>query len=148
MSVHDRKEVLPSKLKKPLNGREAALHVLLQVWFGGAYTSIALNRVLRQAKLIEPDRRFATELANGSVKAKGALDFLIAQLTDRPLNKLDPAVYCILLLGLYQIFYMERIPVSAACNESVNMAKRFSRKGTDKFVNGVLRNSLRKRELL
>ena len=148
MPVRNQKAALPLKLKKPLNGREAALHVLLQVWFDGAYTAIALNRVLRQAKLGEADRRFATELSNGSVKAKGTLDFLIAQLTDRPLNKLDPVVYCILLLGLYQIFYMERIPVSAACNESVNLAKRFSHKGTDKFVNGVLRNSLRKRELL
>jgi len=148
MPVHDQKTAFTLKLKKPLNGREAALHVLLQVWFDGAYTAIALNRVLRRAKLAEPDRRFATELANGSVKAKGTLDFLIGQLTDRPLKMLDPAVYCILLLGLYQIFYMERIPVSAACNESVNLAKRFGRKGTDKFVNGVLRNSLRKRETL
>ena len=55
----------------PLNGREAALLVLLQIWEEGAYTAIALNRVLRQAKLEELDRRFATELVNGAVKAKG-----------------------------------------------------------------------------
>ena len=139
----ERNAIPQMKLKKPLNGREAALHVLMQVWYDKAYTAIALNRVLRQTDLEEQDRRFATELVNGSVKAKGTLDFLIKKLAARPLQKLDPAVYCILQLGLYQIFYMERIPVSAACNESVNLAKNFSRKGTDKFINGVLRNSLR-----
>lgn len=148
MPALNKQPAVSLQFKNPTNGREAALHVLLQVWFDGAYTAIALNRVLRLAKLEEQDRRFATELANGAVKAKGTLDFLLIQLADRPVKKLEPVIYCILHLGLYQIFYMERIPVSAACNESVNMAKRFSHKGTDKFVNGVLRSSLRQKEAL
>ena len=148
MPVRDQSTAISLQLKSAANGREAALHALVRVWFDGAYTAIALNRVLRQAKLEEQDRRFATELANGAVKAKGTLDFLLAQLVDRPLAKLEPVVYCILHLGLYQVFYMERIPVSAACNESVNLAKKFSHKGTDKFVNGVLRSSLRQKERL
>ncbi len=132
----------------PVNGREAALQVLLQIWEEGAYTAIALNRVLRQAKLEELDRRFATELVNGAVKAKGTLDFILGQMVDRPLQKLEPVIHYILHLGLYQIFYLDRIPDSAACNESVNLAKKFSHKGTDKFVNGVLRSALRQKELL
>ena len=136
------------KVSEKMNGREAALQALLQIWEEGAYTAIALNRVLRQAKLEEPDRRFATELVNGTVKARGTLDFILRQMVNRPLQKLEPAVYCILHLGLYQIFYLERIPVSAACNESVNLAKKFSHRGTDKFVNGVLRGTLRQKELL
>ena len=132
----------------PANGREAALQVLLQIWQEGAYTAIALNRVLRQARLEEQDRRFATELVNGSVKAKGTLDFVLNQMMGRPLAKLEPVIYCILHLGLYQIFYLDRIPDSAACNESVNLAKKFSHKGTDKFVNGVLRGTVRQKELL
>ena len=132
----------------PMNGREAALLVLLQIWEEQAYTAIALNRVLRQAKLEEPDRRFATELVNGSVKAKGTLDFILGRLVDRPLQKLEPVIHYILHLGLYQIFYLDRIPDSAACNESVNLAKKFSHKGTDKFVNGVMRSSVRQKEVL
>lgn len=142
------KRRVPVKGPVPANGREAALETLLQVWEEGAYTPIALNRVLRQAKLEEPDRRFATELANGAVKAKGTLDFLLEQMVNRPLQKLEPEVRYILHLGLYQIFYLDRIPVSAACNESVNLAKKYSHKGTDKFVNGVLRNTLRQKEML
>ena len=132
----------------PANGREAALLVLLQIWEEQAYTAIALNRVLRQAKLEEPDRRFATELVNGSVKARGTLDFILGRLVDRPLQKLEPVIHYILHLGLYQIFFLERIPDSAACNESVNLAKKFSHKGTDKFVNGVMRSSVRQKEVL
>ena len=142
------KSRLPVKGPVPVNGREAALQALLQVWEEGAYAAIALNRVLRQAKLDEQDRRFATELANGAVKAKGTLDFLLEQMVNRPLQKLEPAVRYILHLGLYQIFYLDRIPVSAACNESVNLAKKYSHRGTDKFVNGVLRNTLRQKEML
>ena len=132
----------------PANGREVALLALLQIWEEGAYTAIALNRILRQVRLEEYDRRFATELVNGAVKAKGALDFVLQQMVRRPLQKLEPAVYCILHLGLYQIFYLERIPDPAACNESVKLAKKFSHKGTDKFVNGVLRGSIRQKESL
>ena len=132
----------------PANGRESALLVLLQIWEEGAYTAIALNRVLRQAKLEEQDRRFATELVNGAVKARGTLDFILGQMVDRPLQKLEPVIRHILHLGLFQIFYLDRIPDSAACNESVNLAKKFSHKGTDRFVNGVLRSSIRQKEIL
>ena len=132
----------------PVNGREAALLVLLQIWEERAYTAIALNRVLRQTKLEEQDRRFATELVNGSVKARGTLDFILGQMVNRPIQKLEPAIRYILHLGLYQIFYLDRIPDSAACNESVNLVKKFSHKGADKFVNGVLRSSIRQKEAL
>ena len=132
----------------PENGRETALLVLLQIWEEQAYTAIALNRVLRQAKLGDADRRFATELANGAVKTRGTLDFILGRLVSRPLRKLEPAVHYILHLGLYQIFYLDRIPDSAACNESVNLTKKFSHQGTDKFVNGVLRSSIRQKEVL
>ena len=121
---------------------------MLQIWEERAYTAIALNRVLRQTKLEEQDRRFATELVNGSVKARGTLDFILGQMVNRPLQKLEPVVRYILHLGLYQIFYLDRIPDSAACNESVNLAKKFSHKGTDKFVNGVLRSSVRQKMAL
>ena len=146
--THPAKGRLPATGAVPVNGREAALQVLLQIWEDGAYAAIALNRILRQAKLHEQDRRFATELVNGAVKAKGTLDFLLEQMVNRPLQTLEPAVRYILHLGLYQIFYLERIPDSAACNESVNLAKKFSHTGTDKFVNGVLRNTVRQKEIL
>ena len=134
--------------KKPVNGREAAFITLFQVWEEGAYATLALQKNLYGAASEEAERRFATELVNGAVKAKGTLDFLLRQLIDRPLRKLEPVVRYILHLGLYQIFYLDRIPDSAACNESVKLAKKYSHGGSDKFVNAVLRNSVRQKETL
>lgn len=136
------------KFKKTVSGREVAFLTLFQVWEEGAYATLALQKNLQTANLEEMDRRFATELVNGTVKAKGTLDFLLQQLVDRPLQKLEPVVRYILHLGLYQIFYLERIPDSAACNESVKLAKKYSHRGSDKFVNGVLRSSVRQKEVL
>ena len=111
-----------SKFKKPANGREAALVTLFQVWEEGGYATLVLQKNLQNAGLEEMDRRFATELVNGAVKAKGTLDFLVQQLVNRPLQKLEPIVRYILHLGLYQIFYLERIPDSAASNWPKNTA--------------------------
>ena len=127
-----------SKFKKPANGREAALVTLFQVWEEGGYATLVLQKNLQNAGLEEMDRRFATELVNGAVKAKGTLDFLVQQLVNRPLQKLEPIVRYILHLGLYQIFYLERIPDSAACNESVKLAKKYSHKGSDKDRKSVV----------
>ena len=100
MPVRKDRHGMPDSLKRPVNGREAALQALLQIWQEGAYTAIALNRTLRRAGLEELDRRFATELVNGAVKAKGTLDFVLGRMTDRPVRKLEPVIYCILHLGL------------------------------------------------
>ena len=148
MPAHNKKVSEPVNFKIPVNGREVALQVLRQVWHDSAYSAIALNRVLRTVNLEEADRRFATELANGAIKAKGTLDFLLRQIVDRSVSKLEPVIYCILQLGLYQIFYMDRIPDFAVCDESVRLSRKFSHKGADRFVNGVLRGTLRKKSEL
>ena len=134
--------------RKPAGGREIALFVLHAVWEEGAYASLALGRVLRKAEGGGADRRLATELVYGAIKAKEGLDFLLRKLTRKAPQRLEPVVREILHLGLYQIFYMDRIPPSAACNESVNLAKKFTHRGADRFVNAVLRNRIRQRDAL
>lgn len=136
------------QFKKPVNAREIALQVLYQVWEEGAYAALALHKLFRAVRPEERDRRFATELVNGAIKAKSLLDFLTGQLTGRRPDKLEPIVLYILHLGLYQIFFLDRIPDPAACNEGVKLAKKFSHKGADKFVNGVLRGGVRQKEPL
>ena len=136
--------------RKPANGREAALFVLHAVWEEGAYASLALGKVLRfldkDGAAAGAERRLATELVYGAVKAAEPLDFLIYALTRKPLRQIEPVLRYILHLGLYQIFYVERIPAAAACNESVKLAKKYSHPGADRFVNGVLRNSVRQKD--
>lgn len=90
--------------RKPAGGREIALFVLHAVWEEGAYTSLALGRVLRKAEGGGADRRLATELVYGAIKAKEGLDFLLRKLTRKAPQRLEPVVREILHLGLYQIF--------------------------------------------
>ncbi|MEG1914392.1 MAG: 16S rRNA (cytosine(967)-C(5))-methyltransferase RsmB [Acidaminococcaceae bacterium] len=126
------------------NARLVALRVLNQVLNEGAYANIALNKELLNTKtLSDLDRRFATELVYGTLKAKGTLDWIIARNVSRTLKKISPVILNILRLGVFQIYFLERIPASAACNEAVSLAKAFGHEGTGKFVNAVLRSSVR-----
>ena len=130
--------------RTPLSAREAALQVLNQVFLEGAYTNLALNKLLPEVELSQLDRRFATELVYGTVKAKGTLDWYLDQLVTRPLTELQPVLLNILRLGLYQLYYLDRVPASAAVNESVKLARRYGHEGLAKFANGVLRNAGRR----
>lgn len=132
-----------------VNARLLALKIINSVFYEGAYANIALNKALSANKnLNDLDRRFVTELVYGTIKAKGTIDWLLTQNISRPLHKVSPVILNILRLGMFQIFFLARIPASAACNEAVNLAKKFGHQGTAKFVNGVLRNSIRNKEHL
>ena len=126
--------------------REAAVKIMHEVHANGAYANVALVQVMRQAGLSDMDRRFVTELVYGAVKAGETLDWILRRYVNRPLSKIPPMVRDILRLGLYQIFYMDKVPASAACNESVELTKRYGHAGTVKFVNAVLRTAVREPE--
>ncbi|MDY3297664.1 transcription antitermination factor NusB, partial [Selenomonas sp.] len=126
--------------------RNLAVRVLSEVNEEGAYANVALARNLRRATLSDVDRRFLTELAYGAVKATGTLDWMIRRYVNRPVRKIAPMIRNILRLGFYQIFYMDKVPASAACNECVELAKKYGHPGTVKFVNAVLRSAVREPE--
>lgn len=128
------------------NPRETALLILEQIFLKGAYANLALAQGLRKASLSLLDRKLATELVYGTVKTLGTLDWYLAKVVNRPLRKLDPLVLVILRLGAYQLLYLDRIPVSAACNESVELAKKWVHEGAAKLVNGALRQLARTKD--
>ena len=123
--------------------RELAMQILGRVHEEGAYANVALMQALRGAHLTERDRRFLTELVYGSVKAGDTLDYMIQQYLRGDMKYVQPKVREILRLGIYQIFFMDRVPASAACNTAVELAKKYGRKGAAAFVNGVLRAAVR-----
>ena len=123
--------------------RNLAVRVLNEVHEEDAYANVALARNLRKAQLTDVDRRFLTELVYGAVKAGGTLDWMIRRYVDRPVRKIAPMIRNILRLGFYQIFYMDKVPDSAACNECVELAKKYGQPGTGKSVNAVLRSAVR-----
>ena len=122
--------------------RTAAIKVVFEVNERGAYSNVALSKILRTEKLSDIDRRFCTELVYGTVKAGVSIDWIISKYINRPLKKIDPKVAAILRVGIYQIFFLDRVPNSAAVNESVEIAKKINI-GSGKFVNAVLRSAVR-----
>ncbi|MBR1398465.1 MAG: 16S rRNA (cytosine(967)-C(5))-methyltransferase RsmB [Selenomonadaceae bacterium] len=122
--------------------RAAAIQVVFEVNERDAYSNIALANILRNKKLSDIDRRFCTELVYGTVKAGQSIDWIIEKYVTRSLKQIDPKILAILRVGMYQIFFLDRVPNSAVVNESVEIAKKIS-VGASKFVNAVLRSAVR-----
>lgn len=129
-----------------MNARQVALQIINDTHVNQAYANVSLARHIKKMDLSEQDRRFITELVYGTVKMDGTLEWIISQYINRPFHKIAPMIQDILKMGVYQIFFMSKVPESAACNQSVELAKKYGHVGTVKFVNAVLRNAIRNRE--
>ena len=128
------------------NPRQLAFLALRSV-HQGAFADVALDKTLRQAKLTNLlDRRLLTELVYGSVRRQRTLDALIDQLAKKPAQQQPGDLRTILHLGLYQLYFLNQIPASAAVNTTVDLAKQNGFAGLTGFVNGLLRQYVRLRE--
>ena len=105
------------------------------------YTENLLETALAGAQLSAADRGLCQEIVYGVVRWQATLDWLIARKTQGRTQK--PGLQDLLRLGLYQIFWLDRIPDHAAVNETVEMAKRGGYGPQAGFVNAVLRGYLR-----
>lgn len=126
--------------------REIALKILYEINEKGAYSNIAINKFLEGHVLKDIDRAFITELVYGTVKWKLSIDWIVEQFSSLKIRKLSPWILNIVRLGVYQLLYTEKIPESAAVNESVNLSKKYGHQGSSRYVNGVLRSVARNRE--
>jgi 16S rRNA (cytosine967-C5)-methyltransferase len=124
--------------------REIALEVLLKRQTG-AYVEDLLDDALSRVSLSSPDRGLCQELVYGVVRWQGTLDWLIDQKTDKRPQK--PALRELLRLGLYQIFWLDRIPNHAAVNETVTGAKQRGFATQAGFINAILRGYIREEEV-
>lgn len=127
----------------PASGRECAYLVLHEVFGKEAYANLALTKQLNAAKLTPQERRFATELVYGTVKAVGTIDWILGHYMKRSVEKTDPVALNILRLGMYQLRFLDKVPDSAAVDESVKLGHKFGHGGIAGFVNAVLRSYLR-----
>lgn len=132
-----------------MGARETALNALIACRKEAAWSNAVLKEYILRDRLDSRDAALATRLCYGVVQNRGLLDFYLKQLLTGKLNSLHPVVRDILHLGLYQLYQMDKIPQSAAVNESVALAKKYSKNPkAAALVNGVLRNALRSREQL
>ncbi len=121
-----------------MNAREIILKAIYEIEENGGYFNHILTDSLSKT---EPcDKGFVTEVIYGIIGNKLALDHILTQFSSVKLKKMTPWVKNILRLGIYQMYYMDKIPHSAACNESVKLSKRYAHAAAGRFINGVLRN--------
>lgn len=129
------------------NPRQAACETLLRIRKEGGFADRLIDSELSSGILSGPDRGLYAELVYGVLRRQGTLDHILQQLLEKPMVELDPLALVILRIGLYQLTCLDRIPESAAVNESVNLAKLIT-PGTSGLINAVLRNYLRRRNTI
>lgn len=127
-------------------GRHAAVKALLAIDEAGSLADDLFDQVSAKAGLDLRDRAFMVELVRGVLRYRATLDWRLGLLSDRRIAKLPTLVQIMLRLGAYQVLYLDRVPASAAVNESVQMTKQLRRRlGRDwsGYVNAVLRAMVR-----
>ncbi len=120
--------------------REAAYKALLAIERDGSYSNLELSKLLASDEL--SNKSFIREIVYGVTENKIYLDYILDKFIKKGAAKTKLQALIILRMGIYQILFMNSVPNYAAVNESVALARRFAR-GTDGFINGVLRNFIR-----
>lgn len=129
------------------NSRELILEILLQITRDGEYSHIALKNALDQYQYLDKkERAFITRVVNGTLERMIELDYILDQFSKVKVGKMKPVIRTILRSGVYQMKYMDSVPNSAVCNESVKLAVKKGFTNLRGFVNGVLRNISRNLE--
>jgi 16S rRNA (cytosine967-C5)-methyltransferase len=129
-----------------LSARAIALSLLVESVKSEEGVDVLLDRALARCSFDSRERALTVELTYGILRRLATIDWRLEPVLEKPLLRLPVAVQMVLRLGAYQLLFLDRIPPSAAVNESVNLAKGFA--GTvgrdwSGFVNAVLRALLR-----
>lgn len=139
------KTVQSNKNGSNSSARAAAISILLNWQDSKAPIDSFFNKAV--STLSSQDIGLAKTMVYGVLRQKQYLDFILEQLTRKPLRKLDPRTLITLEVGAHQLLFLDRIPASAAVNETVKTLKGSAHtKGVVGFVNGVLRNLSREKD--
>lgn len=114
------------------SSRLIAFETLYKIFYDDSYSNLALESALSYSK---DDKAFISALVYGVAERKITLDYYINKYLDK---KAKPKIMTILRMGAYQLIYMEKVPASAAINESVELAKIIKQDFYTKLINAVL----------
>ena len=120
----------------------AVFEALKAVYTDGAYSNISINEAVSRHKGLRES--FVRSFAKGVIRSSIRIDHVIDSLAGKGITSIKPRPLIILRMGIYAIDEMDSVPDHAAVNEAVELAKTVA-KGSDRFVNGMLRNYLRRR---
>ncbi len=134
-------------MTKPTQSRELILDILMEILEKGGYSHVVLGQALSKYQYLEKqDRAFITRVTEGTIEYRLTIDAILNQCSKTPVEKMKPVIRTILRMSVYQLFWMDRIPDRAVCNEAVNLAVKRRFAGLKGFVNGVLRGIIRQKD--
>ena len=121
--------------------RQLALKILYKIEKDDGYANIVLDEMLNNNKEILnlKDIGLISQIVYGTITWKLTIDEIIKKHSKIKIKKISTWILNILRIGIYQIIFLDKIPKSAAVNESVNLAKKYGHKGSLGFVNAILR---------
>lgn len=120
-----------------MDDRFLAYKILLKIERDKAYSNIAVDAELKSNDVVSAP--FVCQLVYGVIERKITLDYILSKFLTQPLKKLNPQVLTVLRMGVYQIKFMDKVPDSAAVNESVKLVKKVKCAFASGLVNSVLR---------
>jgi tRNA and rRNA cytosine-C5-methylases len=125
---------------KDRGARRRAWEVLWRTQRQGAYPDLLLTSLLAADPSMEKsDRALAHELVMGTLRWQLTLDRVLSKVSQRPLSRIPAKLLVALRLGAYQLLFLERIPASAAVNETVELVRSIGLEHATGFANAVLR---------
>jgi len=131
-----------------MGARTTALAALIACRKQGAWADGVLKEYIVRDRLDRRDAALASRLCYGVLQNRMLLDHYIQQFLTGSMKKLQPVVLDILRLGMYQLLFLDKVPVSAAVNEAVEQTKKYANRSASGLVNGVLRHAARERDSL
>ena len=130
-----------------MNIRELVLDTIMEIDGNGVPSHVAVKNLLdRYAELEKQKRAQITREIEGTVEKRLALDLVIGRFSKIPPKKMKPVILNILRMSVYELFFMDGVPVHATVNEAVKLAGKKGLSGLKGFVNGVLRSIDRNRD--
>jgi len=130
-----------------VNARKLAYKILMSLDESREVSDKVINDYLKKNVLDKRDENLVRKIVYGCLENKLLLNYYIGKVASQSFSKLDKEIIYILQIGMYQILFLDKIPDSAAVNESVKIAKKVNFK-TSGFVNGVLRSFIRQKDQL
>lgn len=125
-------------MSKQISARSLSLDILQSVLENEAYANLALHKALQKSSLSQADNSLVTELVYGTLTRKITLEWYLSFfIEDR--DQLDSPIYPTLLMTLYQMIYLDKIPNRAAIHQAVELVKKRLHPAAGGYVNAILR---------
>ena len=121
------------------NPRQIAFEALMKTYRDGAFSNLALDGILSKSDLDTRDKSFVSNLFYGVIERQLTIDYQLSLYLSKPLKKLKPEVLAIMRMGAYQVLFMDKVPDSAAVNESIKLSKKNGVSFASGLINAVLR---------